>query len=82
MFSFYRRIHNSREGNGNDGESLGNRSRRPRQYSSTLAVICATATATHISNVVFGEGFVLLRPLFQFKNFAWQTALHSISMKD
>ena len=46
MFSFYRRIHNSSEGNGNDGESLGNRSRRPRQYSSTLAVICATATAT------------------------------------
>ena len=34
------------DGNGNDRESLGNRSRRPRQYSNTLAVICATATAT------------------------------------
>ena len=32
-------------GDGNNRESLGNRSRRPRQYSSTLAVICATATA-------------------------------------
>ena len=34
------------DGDGNDRESLGNRSRRPRQYSSTLVVICATATAT------------------------------------
>ena len=34
------------DGDGNDRESLGNRSRRPRQYSSTLAVICVTATAT------------------------------------
>ena len=37
------------DGNGNDRESLGNRSRRPRQYSSILAVIIRT-TATVTTN--------------------------------
>ena len=32
------------DGNCNNRKSLGNRSLRPRQYTNTLAVICATAT--------------------------------------